>query len=128
MGYGLKSQALSLPQAQAAEAVAPQAVSQPAANGPQNEALRLVYEYRLPGTDRDMLDMVGSQESIMGPSPWAIECVSDERCDVSFIKRDGADSEPLYEFDVDLAAKSVTPAPETEQKLASVSLAQNRVD
>lgn len=127
LGYGLKSQAFPAPEPAAAAVAAPQppAYEEPAASEPENEALRLVYEYRVPGTDRDMLDIIGTQEAILGPSPWSIECAAEDRCQVSFNLREGPDALPIYEFDVDLAAQTVTPTPETAQRLISASLAQN---
>ena len=87
------------------------------AGSPENEALRMVYEYRPSGRDQDVLDMLGTKEDALGPSPWQTECDQDNRCDVSSISRDAGDGEPLYEFSVDLGAKSVTPSEMTEQRL-----------
>lgn len=93
----------------------------------KNEALRLLYEYQVPGTDWDMLDLIGTQEAILGPSPWALECVSENLCTVSFVRREGWDEEPLYRFEVNLAAKTVVPAPETVRKLLAASLSRTAV-
>ena len=123
LGYGLSSQALPSPQA--APAVAASPVVQPVADDPENEALSLVYEYRPTGLDQDMLDLVGAQEEVLGASPWEIECIAPDRYHVSFNSRPGAQEEPLYEFDVDLASKTVTPTPEPAEKLSPSLLARN---
>jgi hypothetical protein len=91
----------------------------PAPSDAQNEALKLVYEYRLPGTNQDMLDLVGAREGILGPFPWEIECDESNRCDVSFISRVRGEEEPVYKFAVDLGAKAVTPSPSTAERLLS---------
>ena len=90
----------------------------------QSEALRLLYEYRLPGTDWNMLDLIGPQEAILGPSPWAMVCLSENVCTVSFVRRGDSIEEPLYKFEVNLAAKTVVPAPETLRKLLADSLSR----
>ena len=97
IGYGLTSRTVEAAAPVAAAVPEPRRPSgeslavagAPAAGDPENEALRLVYEYRLPGTDEDMLDLVGAQEDALGPSPWEIECDESHRCDVSFISRVG---------------------------------------
>jgi len=126
LGYGIKSQAspAPAPRPTASAAAAPEQAVVPENNDPANAALQLVYEYRPPGTERDILDLVGMQEAVLGPSPWTIECASEERCNVSFNTRERTAEEPLYEFEVDLAAKTVTPSPATAQRLRSASLAQ----
>jgi hypothetical protein len=100
---------------QSGEAVSPR----PASAGPESEALGLVYEYRLPGTEQSMLDLIGSQEAALGPSPWDIACGEDLRCDVSFTPRGLPGLEPLYGFSVDLGAGTVTPSVETVERLLS---------
>jgi hypothetical protein len=126
IGYAIKSPTvpdspLSAPKPFRAAHITPA----PVAAAPANEALRLVYEYRMPGSEHDVLDLVGTQESVLGPSPWNIECAPEGRCDVAFYKRDGQETEPLYEFEVDLPAQSVTPAPETAEKLFSTPAEQS---
>jgi hypothetical protein len=127
IGYGLTSQALPTLAAAPAASVPPASgiSASAAAADPESEALRLVYEYRLPGTEQDMLDLIGSQEEALGPSPWEIACDEDLRCDVSFTSRSVAEEEPLYGFAVDLGAKTVTPSPETAERLLSSAVAQN---
>lgn len=80
---------------------------------PESEALGLVYEYRLPGTEHSMLELIGSQEDVLGPSPWDVSCGDDLRCDVSYTPSLPAQAEPLYGFSVDLGAGTVTPSAET---------------
>ena len=127
IGYGLTGHAVeagaSSPRRPSGDASAVAGAS--TTGDPGSEALRLVYEYRLPGTDQDMLDLIGSQEEALGPSPWEIECDENSRCDVSFTSRSVAEEEPLYGFEVDLGAKTVTPSPETAERLLSASVAQN---
>ncbi|MCX5795183.1 MAG: hypothetical protein NTY77_06810 [Elusimicrobia bacterium] len=133
IGYGLTDRNVAAAAPAAApvsEAWRPAAVAWPAAAAPApgepaNEALRLVYEYRLPGMDAAMLDLVGAREDALGPSPWGIECDESDRCEVTFISRAGGDEEPLYEFAVDLGAKAVTPSPSTVERLLSEAVAQH---
>ena len=127
IGYGLIGHPLPTIAAVPAASVPPASgiSASAAAADPESEALRLVYEYRLPGTDQDMLDLIGSQEEALGPSPWEIECGEDLRCDVSFTSRSVADEDPLYGFVVDLGAQTVTPSPETAERLLSSAVAQN---
>ncbi|MBI5240780.1 MAG: hypothetical protein HY926_09935 [Elusimicrobia bacterium] len=126
IGYGWTSHAKeSLPSVAAQEA--PVLPPEPAvAAGPESEALGLVYEYRLPGTDQNMFDLIGSQEEALGPSPWDIECDEDLRCDVSFTPRGLPESEPLYGFAVDLGAGMVTPSDETVARLLSSGAALDK--
>jgi hypothetical protein len=125
IGYGLTSRtveaAAAVPAANASaarpSAEASGVLEAPASADPENEALRLVYEYKLPGRDQDMLDLVGTREDALGPSPWQMECDESNRCDVSFISRPGGDEKPVYEFAVDLGAKTVTPSSATTERL-----------
>ncbi len=133
IGYGLTNCTVEAAAPMAAEVAslrlpsreALAAVSALAPGDPEREALGLVYEYRLPGTDEDMLDLVGAQEDALGPSPWEIECDESHRCDVSFIPRIGRGEEPLYEFAVDLGAQAVIPSTTTVERLRSDAAAQN---
>jgi len=119
MGYVLTSHASSAAIADPIPAVAPAANN--AAEGPENEALRLVYEYRLPGTDSDILNLVGDKEGILGPSPWDIDCPSHDRCSVVFNVQEASGRKPVYEFEADLLTKTVSPSPETAAKLAAAT-------
>ncbi len=114
LDFGLKDQSPPPPAATLSSTLPRPAIAQArpqAEDSRKNEAMRLLYEYRLPGTDWDMLDLIGSQEAILGPSPWTMECVSENLCTVSFT------AEPLYKFEVNLAAKTVSPTKETIEKL-----------
>jgi hypothetical protein len=133
IGYGWTSHAVehrALAAAQAESAGFPGAAAAPAAPssgaGPESEALGLVYEYRLPGTDQSMFDLIGFQEEALGPSPWDIACGEDLRCDVSFTPRGLPDVEPLYGFAVDIGAGTVTPSVETVERLLSSGLGLDR--
>jgi hypothetical protein len=139
LGYALKGQASPAPALPSAQIPVPAPVvdapseapppaigaaaeptgAKPAMGDLESEALRLVYEYRLPGSQREMLDLVGSQEAALGPSPWEVTCSPEARCDVSFAPRRYPGSVPLYEFEVDLVRKTVTPSAETAEKPAS---------
>ena len=127
VGYGWASQVPPELLGTSSGSVAPVSESAvgSAAVEPESEALRLVYEYRLPGTDQDMLDLLGSREEALGPSPWDVACGEDLHCEVSFNPRSALDVDPLYGFAVDLGAKTVTPFPETAARLLSSAVAQN---
>ena len=112
IGYGWTSHAVEPRPPVAAPVSVPQAAPAPA-ESPESEALGLVYEYRLPGTEQSMLELIGSQEDVLGPSPWDISCGDDLRCDVSYTPSLPAQAEPLYGFSVDLGAGTVTPSAET---------------
>ena len=124
-GHGIKSQALPAAPGPAQPASTIGAQSPAAAEGsPENAALRIVYEHRLPGAERNVLDILGAREASLGPSPWTIECLSEERCIVTFNDGRSEAGEPLYEFDVDLPARTATPAAQTADALRGVLLAQ----
>ncbi|MFA6004800.1 MAG: hypothetical protein WC881_12130 [Elusimicrobiota bacterium] len=95
------------------------------ADTPENEALRLVYEYRLPGMERTVLDLVSDEETVLGPSPWSIEAVGEGRYAVSFDPRHDRKSPERQEFEVDLVNQNVTPSPDTTLKLLSSCIVQN---
>ncbi|MDD5656719.1 MAG: hypothetical protein PHF00_05635 [Elusimicrobia bacterium] len=122
LGYGIGSQAR--PAAPARLAPAPLSTAPSPADDVESAALGLVYEYRLPGLERDVLDILGAREARLGPSPWDIECLDEQRCVVAFNDGRTKDGEPLYEFDVDLAAETVTPSERTEAALSAGLLAQ----
>ena len=112
IGYGWTSHAVEpSPPVSVPASVLPAAPAP--AESPESEALGLVYEYRLPGTEQSMLELIGSQEDVLGPSPWDVSCGDDLRCDVSYTPSLPAQAEPLYGFSVDLGAGTVTPSAET---------------
>jgi len=115
------------PTAPAPRAPGPEPAAQ-SPGSPEDEALRLVYEYRPPGAERGVLDLVGAQQAALGPSPWVVECASETDCSVSYNQGETEDEEPLYEFEVDLAAKTVTASPETALRLQSATASQSSDD
>ena len=95
-----------------------------------DEALRLVYAYQPQGsrkTVRDILSDEIEQTAASQSSPWIVERGDDGRYIVSFSPyADASDAAPVYEFEVDLNAKTVTARPETEASLRGGDLADRR--
>lgn len=129
LGYGLKD-APAAPQAAAATPVPAAIPKQDAPPPAENDSLAdandavldLVFHYHLPGARGTILNRMGfKDESFVMKSPWQIERLDRNRYLVVYRSGNDAKEGAVYEFEADLANKTVSLSPETAQMLASAA-------
>lgn len=104
-----------LARAEAPEAPAAESLTEEEAS---DEALRLVYEYRVPGAGRQVHELISPGFEAADLSQWVLERTGPATYLVIYRPSgDAAGPPPLYEFEVDLAAKTVAASPQTMRSL-----------
>lgn len=85
------------------------------------EVLDLLYSYKPQGSDLSLQEILGPEiQSAQNESPWVVTQDQGQVYRVSLQPYgDSREGAPLYEFEVDLAAKTVKASPETARSLVA---------
>ena len=112
------------PELAAAPEPAPEPAPQPElTSNEEAQILDLILTYVPPGSRRSIEDLLAPELEAVEGSPWMFARVDKRTTLVSF-RGAADDSEPVYEFVVDLDARTVSPSPETLQGLGTSSVAR----
>lgn len=120
-------EAPAAPPSDAAAAAAGPDLSMPSDDATEDAVLKLVYSYRPGGAGKAVSELLAPEIDAAAESDaeaWVVEPGDPGHYLVTFRPDASAGSAaPIYEFDVDLAAKSVAASPETEEALRDDAVA-----
>ena len=85
----------------------------------KNDAIALVRSFKAEGSKRSFGDLIGKELDSQSDSAWDVQKVADGSYLVSFHPQGAFGPESSYDFTVDLGERTVTPEPDTTERLVA---------